>query len=459
MGELSPYVIRHTGLPLEGKSLVPLDEPVGEDGPELSFWDFWRVIRKRRRLIAIFFLTLVTTVAVGTPLMTPTYTSEATLLIEEKVPQLIDFRQVLSETIGTEKHDYYVTQAELLKSPSLAAQVIQEQRLGSNKIFTGEEKTGIAARLWSMLKEWVETETPVKAMLSWVKGIFSSDRAKVSDPTATLRELTGTYLKDYLEIKPVENTSLVKIVFSTPDPNLSAQVANAHARAFIGQGLQFRARTNAEAERFLEENLMQLKQRLEKSEAALNNYRRDKGIISLNDKENVVVDRLADLNKRLTEAEADRITLQAQVQLIRQRAFDSLPDVINNKLIQTLKEQLSRVEADYANLSVEYNLGYPRLAQLKAQVDETRSRLNGEIRSVVAGIESAFLAAAAKEKELRGKFDEQKSAALQLKDASVEYAILAREVDTNRQLYDSVFQRRKEMGVAGRTAYLEYLSR
>ena len=124
------------------------------------------------------------------------------------------------------------------------------------------------------------------------------------------------------------------------------------------------------------------------------------------------------------------------------------PTVISSQLIQTLKEQLSRLEGDYANLSAEYNLGYPRLAQLKAQVDETRRRLNEEIRSVVAGIESAFLAAGAKEKELRGKFGEQRSAALQLKDASVEYAILAREVDTNRQLYNSVLQRMKEMGVA-----------
>ena len=105
------------------------------------------------------------------------------------------------------------------------------------------------------------TETPVKAILSWVKGVFSSGKTEVSDPTVTLRQLTGTYLKDYLEIKPVDNTHLVKILFSTPDPNLSAQLANAHARAFIGQGLQFRARTNAEAERFLEENLVQLKAR------------------------------------------------------------------------------------------------------------------------------------------------------------------------------------------------------
>ena len=137
----------------------------------------------------------------------------------------------------------------------------------------------------------VVTETPVKAIVSWAKS-FSTGKTRSVTQTVTLRQLTDTYLRDYLEIKPVDNTHLVKIFFSTPDPDLSAQLANAHARAYIGQGLQFRARTNAEAERFLDENLVQLKARLEQSDAALNNYRRDKGIISLNDKENVVVERL-----------------------------------------------------------------------------------------------------------------------------------------------------------------------
>ena len=162
-----------------------------------------------------------------------------------------------------------------------------------------------------------------------------------------------------------------------------------------------------------------------------------------------MVDRLADLNKRLTEAEADRITLEAQVQLIRQRAYDSLPAVINSLHIQTLKEQLSRLEGDYANLSAEYNLGYPRLAQLKAQVEATGKRLSDEIRSAVEGIQSSYLAAVGREKGLREKFSEQRSAALQLKDASVEDAILAREVDTNNQLYNNILQRIKDMGVAG----------
>ena len=145
MGELSPYFIRRTGIPPPAQPIL-LNEPVGEDRPELGFWDFWRVIRKHQRLIAIFFSAVVVTVGVGTLLMTPIYTSEATLLIEEKVPQVVDIQPGPFRVHRVRKNmTTYDTQYEILKSPSLAAQVIREQRLGSNKIFTGEEKTGIAA--------------------------------------------------------------------------------------------------------------------------------------------------------------------------------------------------------------------------------------------------------------------------------------------------------------------------
>src|SRR3989304_1920267 len=155
MNELSPYFIRRTAVPPTAKPVALLKEPLGEDGREPGFCDFWRVITKRKRLIALFFFAVVATVGVGTLLMTPIYTSESTLLIEEKGPQVVDIKQVLTETIGgTDKHDYYETQYEVLKSVSLAAQVIRDQRLGKNEVFTGEEKIGMAAALGGSLVEW-----------------------------------------------------------------------------------------------------------------------------------------------------------------------------------------------------------------------------------------------------------------------------------------------------------------
>jgi capsular exopolysaccharide synthesis family protein len=260
-------------------------------------------------------------------------------------------------------------------------------------------------------------------------------------------ELIDAYL-GMLAVQPVQRTRLVKILFNTPDPELSARLANAHVRAYIQHRLGLHTQANEDAQRFLEGKAGELKARVETSEAALNRYRRRRQIISLNDKENIVVERLADLNKRLTAAEADRIGLESQVRLIRKRDYDSLPGVINNALIHTLKEQLARLRGEYAHLSALFKPGHPRLDQLRAQVEETRRRLQHEVQKTVAGIESAYMAAEATEKQLGAQMAAQKAEALRLKDASVEYAILAREVDTNRQLHDSVLQRMKETGVA-----------
>src|SRR5262249_9081390 len=125
-----------------------------------------------------------------------------------------------------------------------------------------------------------------------------------------------------------------------------------------------------------------------------------------------------------------------------------LPAVIESPLIQALKQQLTTLEGEAAQLAAQFKDDYPRLKQVKAQVEETDRRLRDEIQRVVGGITAAYQTALGKEAELRVKMEEQKAATLQLKDASAEYAVLARDADTNRQLYDSVIQRIKEMGVA-----------
>ena len=214
------------------------------------------------------------------------------------------------------------------------------------------------------------------------------------------------------------------------------------------KALSYAATLHDEARHFLQEKLAELKDRVEKSEAALHRYRQDRGIISLDNRENIVVDRLADLNKRLTEAEADRIGLEAQTRLIHKNEYNALPAVIDNRLIQMLKIELTRLEGERADLATKVQPGDPVLGQFQARVEQTKRRLQQEIQRTIAGIKSAYAVAKQKEDELRAKMEQQKTLALGLKDAAVDYAILAREVDTNRQLYDSVLSRLKEMEVA-----------
>jgi capsular exopolysaccharide synthesis family protein len=420
-----------------------------EEGFDLR--GYWRVLRKRKWQITAFFFAVVLTVALLTFTQSSIYTAQTTLLIERAVPQVIDIPQVISESLARgDLTDYYETQYAILKSYSLAAQVIREQELEENSLFTQIESNGLVAELWTGVKGWFNEQQWMRGILgrlSFSRANEVDSPARIDSPFGVKPGLIDDYV-DNLDVEPVGKTRLVKIAFNSPDPQLSARLANAHAQAYIRQGLKLRSQATEEAQRFLEGKLAELKERTEKSEDALNRYRRIKGIISLDDKENLVVDRLADLNKRLTEAEAERIALEAQVRLVQKRSYDSLPAVIDNTLIRTLTEQLTRLKGDYASLSTQFKSDYPRVAQLKAQMEESQRRLEQEIRKVVRGVESAYLAAEGREKKLMATVEKQKNAALSLKDASVEYAILAREVDTNRQLYDSVLQRMKEMGVA-----------
>jgi len=429
MKDLTPYSLPPS-LRAEEEHLP--DSPPVFEGEPLHLWDYWQVIRKYRWIIGACFLLVVLTAAMITFTTTPIYVAETTLLIERKAPKVLDVREVQNEaTFDYDEYDYYRTQYEILKSRALAAQVIRAQSLDKNRTFIGkdEEASGPLGRLWRDSFGWNKASSPLPLS------------------TPELQDLVGAYLGN-LEVRPIPHTRLVRIAFRSPNPQLCALVANAHAQAYIRQGIDLRSEANEAGLRFLEEKLVELKERVEHSEAALNQYRREKGIISLDDKENIVIDRLTDLNKRLTEAEAERIGLEAQVQLLRTGRFDSLPGVLGNPLIQSLKQQLTTVEGEVAHLATQFKDDYPPLKQLKAQVAETQRRVEQEVKRAADGIMAAYQSALGKETELRTRMDEQKKATLSLKDASVEYAVLAREVDTNRQLYDSVLQRMKEMGVA-----------
>jgi capsular exopolysaccharide synthesis family protein len=432
--ELSPYFIRREFNP----GLAHEDQWPGAQEP--GFREYWAVIRKHKRLIIVTFLGALLFVGLVVFNMTPLYTAKATVLIQPRGPQVLDIKELMNEASQTDEQEYYKTQYDILQSRSLAARVIRELALDDDPWLTGNRGqqgfvSGLLTEIRSRVHAVLQRRPP-------------GDESESEDLYGIKPSLIDAYL-GMLRIEPRFGTHLVAIAFSTPDPVLSARIVNTHVRAYIERGMELHAQASRNAAEFLDKKIAELKERVERSEAALNSYRRDRGIVtfSLDNKGEFVMQRLTDLNTELTKAENDRIILEAEHQLIQNGDYQALPAVVRSELIQSLKVQTAKIAADYASMQSRFNPGYHLLDDLRAKLRESQGRLAEETRRVVKSVESAYLASLTRERELRTEVERAKLQAMALKDASLQDAVLVRELETNRKQYEAVLKRMQELGV------------
>jgi polysaccharide biosynthesis transport protein len=441
--EVSPYSIRRTRQSRRAQLTVLAED--ADSNIQEDLHQYWRIIRKHLGLVLAVPVVMVALAVLRDAMKTPLYTATATLLIKNSPPPLLENTTVTIVSQGSQSDYGYEddTQNQLLKSRALAARVISAQGLADDPAFRGTPKPGAKKGVLHEIKNWATTRLGLKET-GPAKRESKQKKADVE------RALVGSYLSE-LNVKPVPNTQMVNISFTTPDPKLSARLANDHARAYISWGIEINAHQSEEAEHFLEGKLAQIKDQLEASEAAVNRYRRDKGIvpglISVNGKEDVVLDRLNKLSGDLQEAHLQTITLGIQVAMIKEGRQDALPAVIGNSLVQRLKGQLDTDEAEYTTLSGRFKPDYPPMRQLQRKIQGTRDVLNQEIRNAVASVKAQYTGAQQRETTLQNDLNQEKTFAFGLNDAAVRYLILEREADTNRELYNAVLKRIKDLTV------------
>jgi polysaccharide biosynthesis transport protein len=405
-------------------------------GEGIGLYDCWRIINRYRRLIFALVATALFLTMVVAFLMTPNFVATSALLIEPEPPQVLDVRELISESGSTDDHDYYKTQYDLLKSRDLAAGVIRDLKLENTELLGGGGPHGVLEHLESFYGRLLSVFSPRPAVV--VAPQVGGVSARAID----------AYLMR-LKVEPQVGTRLVKVSFKAPDPELAARITNTHIRHYIQQGLDLRSESRRAAVDFLEDQLVQIKQRVQQSEAALNSYRHQKGIVSFDveGKYKVPEARMIDLTRSLTEIEIRRITAEAQLEQVNAGDYDSLPQVVSNPTITSLKPQVRRLQAQYANLSTAFSSQYPKLAELKAELSEASGSLDREIAGVAKSIKRDYQSAVDQENKLRAEIDDEKERDLALNDASLQDAVLSREVETNRDLYKSVLARMQQIQV------------
>jgi polysaccharide biosynthesis transport protein len=409
---------------LRPELLEPYQIADAEEGPDLRA--YWGIIKKRRWTILSILAITFTVVLIVTVREKPIYRAEALLEIERENPNIPTVQELFQ--LEDVSDNYLETQYKILQSDTLARRVIDQLHLSQVKEFNPPN----GGWFWGNTHAAAQTD------------------ASNVDPETEQAMLAR--FNDRLSVDPVRRSRLVQVSFESQDPEIAAKAVNALASNYIQENLESRWQAAQNASEWLSRQLQSLKAKLEKSEDDLQHYAQNNGLLFLEtekgDTENIVDERLRLLQDELTKAQADRYAKESLYRLTQVGDDSALPGVVDNKLMQDLTARLADLEREKAALTPTFTSDYPKVEQVQSQIDDIESTLSRERKRAAQGIVDDYLAAVRREALVREAFEQQQEQANHVAARAVQYNILKREVDTNKQLYEGLLQRLKEAGVS-----------
>ena len=414
----------------------------------------WRALVKHKWTILSITTLCTLGAVVYTMRITPQYYSSALVQIDRTAQKVVGFNaEVEVDEAPLSEQLRLSTQIALLKSRSLAERVIDEMGLyrtdpsadasaDAYPALPGEPGTSEAVD-WTGVALVDKALSKARAWVGKVRSLWSPPQASpeiISRTDALARFERG------LRVEPVRNSRLVKIGVLNADPELAARIANTTANAFIASNIERKMDSSIYARQYLEEQIRQTKAKLEESERVINNYAKKNEILNLGDKGSAATQTFVDFSAALGKAEQDRIkaeTLYNQVRLDP----ESAPQAVTNEAIRAYKVQRAQLEAEYARDLAIYKPDYPTMVQARAQIAELEGHIKKEVGNILNSVRAQYISARNAEEQLRTRVASTRSEVLTVQDRSVDMNLLSRELDSNRQVYDSLLQRLKEVSV------------
>jgi polysaccharide biosynthesis transport protein len=397
-------------------------------GAGIDLQNYLRILFKYRYLIFLFSVLGIVSAILYSVLATPMYTAEFSLRIgmyNPVLPSAEGERQFLRQSA---EQDYLNTQIEMLTSLTLADRVLSDEELGPELVQRLQSHPGFISRLQTQFKELVGAET-------------ESDG---QGDQAYMHELS--MLKSYLRlvhVTPVRKTSLVRVSAITSDPKLSQKIANTHAKEFIEFVRSQRQQKTIESIAFLKTQAEDLAKKVSLTERNIAQYSEENSIIALNEKENITVQKMSELNQLLTAAIAKRIKSQANV-VAAKEGNTVVGDTSDHPGLVQVVNQLDQAEAEYAMLSEKFMPTYPRMLQLHNKILTLKSQIKGEQNRSFHSLEAQYQSDLQSEEQLKKQLEIQKSKTFELSRSQVQYNIMKREFDSLRDLHQSVLRELKQ---------------
>ena len=402
-----------------------------EEQDSFPLLEYWRVLQKRRWTILSILLLVVVTVMIGTLKQRPIYEAKTVIQIDRESPNILSFQGFVAE-MNPYDDSYLETAYKVLQSRSLAYRVINKLNLAHSPEFAKEQESS---------PSWLGTLWPGGA--EQPEGPLSPEEQLDPKYSAVIDNFLGR-----LQIVPIRRSQLVEITYESYEPSQSARVTNTIAANYIDMNLEAKWDATQKASEWLSQQLVGLKGKLEKSEEDLQRYAKENSILFLDEKQSMNAQKLQQLQEEATRAQSDLIQKESLYNQIRDGDFSSVPGILENKLYQDLSLKLNDLRREYSDLSATFTEEYPRVQRLKSQIDQTAAALDRERQAFAQRVANDYKAAANRKRLLDQAVAQQTSDFNAMAEKSIQYNILKREADTNKQLYDGLLQRLKEASVS-----------
>ncbi len=390
----------------------------------------------KRKWVILFFSLLVTSLAVYVSTkLTPIYKSSTTVLIENKKSNVLSIEDVVG--LDTSK-DYLLTEFEILQSISLAEGVVRRLDLDIHPLFDPRQQS----------KQF----NPIK----YVKDIVGLSDTSTAPTEQEYFDKALSEFRKGLSFSAIRQTQLVKIQYESPDPELSARIADTVADVYIESQLQAKLDVRKKATNWLNGQLGELKEKLKQSEEALQSYREEAGLVDIEGVKTLDSKELTVLTNRYVEAKANRYEAETAFRQVKSlgrnpslQQLMGIPGVLQQPLVQNLNQSLARAKQKVAELNKLFGPKHPDMVAAISEADSAENALREQINRVIDSIEARYRLALENENSLRAQISQSKKRFQGINRKEFKLNELEREVETNRQIYDLFFTRAKETGQTG----------
>lgn len=400
-----------------------------EGEEELALRDYLDVLIRRRWTLAAFFVVVVASAVLFTLVKRPIYKATVLLEIRQENPKIVAFKEVI-EAQAQAYREFYRTQYDVLKSRTLAERTLAVlDKLGVS-LDAKKERPGLLSRVGAAVASIVPRRPGVS----------------MDEQTRKAQERVRRFL-ERLDVDPRRDSYLVDVSFGHADPQVAAQTVNVLAEEYINMSLDQRIHASEKGRRFIEKQLEVTKAALERSEEELQAFSESNEIVTMDEKQNIAYQKLADLNESLTKAQSARIAKESLYRQTQSGDLGSISLIVDNPLVKSLKEELARVELQRSKLAETFTPEYPEMKRVEGQIAVLKKRIGSEEKRIVEAIRADYEAAKRREELLSAALEEQKKVVSEFNQRAIDYKILRREVDTNRGIYKALLQRLKEVEV------------